>query len=531
MKVMAHRSQRKTSAQTRVKLSQAAKKRKRGLKGTSLGGKFMKGASQAHPHLRPMAISDFSEDYPKNKSMGRISDQDWKKFGQSAHQANMGHNPSGKSRQADEPIPPRVAAALSRAEVHATIQRAKNDPQAALKLENELLRKRVSQTSGIAMEDLKPSDMGLVPMRVTSLDIADARRNVRGATWSKDKGVYGDTPLPKGGYTSTGKFIKNMPESHRQWLLGQLSDPKSPFNAGLVAGSTKRAHVKSAGAGRRLDTYVQRLQDGMSNTEAIEYLKQEHRGNPSAQAAKKITWAGQKADQLSQERGKARGRKSAYESFVPKADDFGPAIQQRNVSSIGEIKARFPGLSPESYADIQQAQRRTIFDEISENTKWAHETKAAAYSNADEKRGPNRVTFFATNFGGPVPSVPSDSLVGQYVIKRRKNMLLKDKLATPKELEGRFPRAVRDMHLVEASTGLSGGLEGRYGVFSKTGWRAGSKKSKNYGKPRPVGASVMYDSSGRPMYNHKGDLVYTEGLTRPFKMESMKDVGLRIFVG
>lgn len=561
---------RRTSAQTRVKLSRAAKQRKRAPKGTLHAGEFAAGIHFAAsrgpgknpatglPHSGQRRIRNKDKDIanrvsglktymahnppdqrgsrdvlgtpahqlgrtPKNTDPFKAyKDPSSPHYGMTdvVHEVFYGESPKKSTERKSPKIEhsPQELMQMSRAEARRAVLK---DPYRSAE---ELARGRASKALG---RELEPWETASAPLRVTSVDTKKVERDLRAGTWRREQAVYGQGPRKE--FTPTSKFIKQeMPEEHRRWLVKQLEDPNSPFNQGLKPGQSKRAFVQSAGAGHRLDIYIRQLQQGASHADALEYIKQEHRGGGARPDSTRT-----KAAQLLGERGQARGRRTKYESGAPGSSQFKYGIEVPHVDTPETIRRRFPGLTEKEYIKIQQAQRETIFDTVDKNQRWTHERARAMYqgNRVLESHGPDRVTFFTTNVGGPAPSVPSDSLVGQYIVKRRKKVLRDAKIATPRELQGRFPEAVRDMHVIEAATGVSGGIQGRYGVFSKAGWRAGAKKSKNFGKPKPIGASVLYDNQGRPMYDTEGNIRYTEGITRPFDYGTNKDLGLRIFIG
>lgn len=232
--------------------------------------------------------------------------------------------------------------------------------------------------------------------------------------------------------------------------------------------------------------------------------------------------------------GKEGSTKDKYKSGIGSHQKFGHGISIPGIDSLETLRKRFPEASQSDLVEYHEMLREKVDDHMLEqNERWAHETRQARVSG---KRGSNiegddRVVVMTTNAGIPTVSVPANSTVGQYVIKKRKKMVVDDKLATRNQVKGEFPRAVRDQHIIEVSTGITMGLEGRMGVFHNTGWRKGSKRSKGFGKRAPVGAQVLRDAAGQPIYDKDGNVRYTEGYTRPFSLGTDRDVGLRLFIG
>ena len=201
---------------------------------------------------------------------------------------------------------------------------------------------------------------------------------------------------------------------------------------------------------------------------------------------------------------------------------------------MSELKQQFPDMPEAELFAMRQSQIQST-DEFMGNQRMAHEAAQArmlgrAYN--ETAAGPkDRVMFFTTSTGWPGVSVAANSLVGQYIIKKRKKMLVDNRMATRAQLKGEFPYAVRDQHIVELASGLSMGAQGRYGAFKQMGYRVGDKKSKGYGKMLPVGSQILRDSSGQPLYDRDGNLRYTEGYTRPFDIRSSNELGLHVYLG
>lgn len=490
---MAKGPKRKVSPQTRVKLKQAAQKRRRAPKGSEYGGRFIDGFSRAKP-LRAYAEAPFG---------GRPK----------------GPKGVGKSRKYD--INPDVAQETYQSNLAA----AKAGP---IRPEDYAYERTVRQLNIPRGEGVRPTrdQTATPPMRVTSVGVRQVTRAEREGKWQTEAGLYQNDPATRTRRARTvpvSKFVKEeLAPSHRTWFDTAMNDPRSPFNAGLSMDNTTKGKY-TPGARNRARLYVDALQRGASHQEAIRQIQTEKRGRKPG-TARRTT--GLSKDQ------RATGRKGKYESVAPTSRELQVGISAPRVDKINELRKKFPDATDKDLVRVQQNQREAIFDEFLRNQKWVQETRASQLKgDSNEKVNSNKVVFFTTSIGHPAPSVPADSLVGQYIIRRRKKMLRKEGVARAPELQGEFPDAVRDMHVVELSTGLSLGAEGRYGLFQKSGWRAGTKKSRNFGKPVPFGSQIVYDSQGRPMYDSEGNIRYTEGVTRPFKFETTKDAGLRVFIG
>lgn len=488
------------SAQTRVKLSQAAKRRQRGLKGTSLGGKFRAGAGSAG-----------LKTWESRAGTGRTTP---------GSNLNPAHGTSGSHKR----------------EVYLdTLSDVKAGRIRETDLARGVTRSRLMGESG---PSLSPADthVGDVTRRVRSSDIRNVEGARREAGWQTERGLYATPDTAKGKKKAPAQFVSSeMPPSQRRWLEAQLKDPSSDFSKGLrmdsegnVRNTTKG--VYSPGQRNRVRIYTDALQEGATHTEALNKLQGERRGRTPS-GTRRVDKNRERAATTLGRRAPS-GRAGKYQSVIPSEKEFTVGVSSANADSIATLKRRFPNASERDLIRTQQFQRQYLADELAKNQKWAHETRQANITGGPKREASgNNVVFFTTNFGSPAPSVPADSLVGQYIIRRRKAMMKGNNLANDKELKGMFPDAVRDMHIMEASTGLSFGAEGRWGAFQKSGWRNQNKTSKNFGKPTPVGQTVLYDAQGRPMYDDNGNIRHTEGATRPFRFETMKDAGFRVFIG
>lgn len=517
---------RKTSAKTRVKLSQAAKRRRRAPKGTKNAGAFAAGL-----------FSSAGSATAASKASGH----QWKPWDHDEPQARTA--PVGRSATGSQ----RYDTASGKREIFLdSLGQVKRRDISDEDLARGLTRSRLMGPEG---PRLSPADTAVDrPRRITRSQVrggsVQARRE---AHWDTEQGLYtSEAAIRRGRYKAPSSFVsQEMPPAHRRWLQQQLADPNSEFSKGLRRDpntgqvENRTAGSYSPGQRNRIAIYTNALQEGASHTEAMSRLQGERRGRAPAGRRKATpdtdgtVRATRQIDPEAIGLGKApKGRKSKYESVAPGEREFQVGIDARAVDSISDLKKKFPDASEREVFKIQQFQRQYLADELMKNQKWTHETRQANISGMDtEKKKDDRVVFFTTNFGSPAPSVPADSLVGQYIIRKRKKFLQKEGLYNAKQLQGKFPDAVRDQHIIEMSTGISFGAEGRWGAFSKTGWRRGSKKSPNYGKPVPLGQQVLYDSQGRPMYDKEGNIRFSEGATRPFRFETMRDAGLRIFIG
>lgn len=510
-------AKRKTSAQTRVKLKQAARKRRRTPKGSHYGGQFISGLISGGAH--------------RHYAMG----------------ANPEEHPGGK--------PPRQ----KRGPVEYDIQQRISSPYPGA-TSNELFqqhyanRKRWLQGKGLKEGDAHQAavsdavhyafartgvmpDLGLVglPPRVTHRDSSSDEKTAARVL----AGMAGPGPRE-----TTGELFKRLPKDEQEELGRSNTKLRQQLSQGLTdVGSSQRSHrYTSPGERDRQEKYIRARSQGATREQAVEVALADRRGRKPRESAggdqlgKNFVAGNVTASQLQEytkDRKVRMGRRSKTQSMAPRPGELTFGVRIPNVATISDLEKKFPGLSEADYVRLQESQRENIFDEFAKNQAWAHETRLAKMQGQIGRRseGPNRLTIFTTSLGHPNVSVPSDSLIGQYVIRRRKNTLSKEKIASGAQLRGKFPEAVRDMHVVEASTGLSLGAEGNWGIFHKTGWRAGPKRSTGYGKPMPFGSNILRDSTGQPIYDNNGNVVYTEGATRRFRIGTPKEAGLGIYIG
>ena len=328
-----------------------------------------------------------------------------------------------------------------------------------------------------------------------------------------------------------------LPQDEQDALKAAYANPDSPlYRAKGSRDTTARAY-------QRLQTYldVREQNPDYDPNQIIQAFNQDNRGTWTRASSSRGKSQQQKDIQQRARTGKsepAYGLKDKHASGIPKHEDVGFGIEVPGVDSISELSKRFPTMSESELIQYQEGQRQTVYEySLSRNEKWSHELRAdRALGGRDltrsqqSEQGMDKVVVFTTNVGGPTVSVSSQGLLGQYVIKQRKKMVVDDRLASRSSVKGEFPRAVRDQHLIEVSAGGLLGAQGRYGVFQNTGWRKGTKKSKGFGKQTPVGSQVLRDTNGQPVYDNNGNLRYTEGYTAPFSV-STNTVGLRIFLG
>lgn len=434
----------------------------------------------------------------------------------------------GAYRQSGQDISEREAYNIARAQWQERVQQR---PEEAAKqgayLQERSRRYVPSDVPGPAVAEL---DEEWIQPRVSSQDAAMARKAGREHTWQSASGVYRVRPQEK---KSSGSFIKEeLPPSHREWVNKQLQDPNSEFNRGLPPERIKTGKYTS-GQRRRLQRYTDALQQGETHQEALDRVRRTRLrtgvGRPTMTQARS-----QQAQKVIGRR-KPAGREvqSRFRSLAPTPAQFTFGIDASSRPGLDRIKKQFPDASEQEWLQIQQAGTELMAEELLLNQRWGHETRRAkllGQQSGKVKDTSDKVTIFTTNVGHPAVSVPADSLVGQYIIRKRKSVL--GSFGVPsRDLRGKYPDAVRDQHIIDVATGVSLGLQGRAGVVNSTGYRFNKRASSGYGRPRPLGASVLYDSStGRPLYDSQGNIRYSEGATRPVDW-STPNIGARILIG
>lgn len=492
----------RASAQTKVKLSQAAKKRQR------IHGRFQKqkfGADYEGPHNRAVKGTRGKGVLPEAKPPK----------GQT-----RGGNPEFGSQSRATGMTETEYKSQVRQSVDRWKAKGLGDADARLAAVNE-----IGQRTGRKPDYL---DFGDRTYRSSSSDRATLNQSMRKEGWKKGHDLYTSR------YATTGQkkdalniteMMNQLAPEHRATVEGLLSDPGSAFNRGLnqERPTTGTSRMKP-GNRRRLDQYSLNLQKGMSHEEAYSAISEARQG-PSGIASK------QAVRRLGTREPVVPTRTSKFQSQVTKETGKGFGVDIPGTTSLEKLGKINPGASTRHLVQAQQGQRQASYDDFLKNNKWAHETKRSNITGGKgDVSAKNKVTFFTTSLGSPNATVPADSLVGQYIIRKRKNFL-KNEGFNDRDLAGAYPNAVRDMHIVEAGAGRSLGVEGRAGVYKQGGWRAGSKRSKGFGKAAPVGAQVLTDSTGRPIYDEAGNVVYSEGATRPFSVGTKRQLGLRVFLG
>lgn len=508
---------RQISAQTRVKLKQAAKKRRRGPKGTAYAGRFLDGlsASGARHHY---ALGGPSPGGDVPKGMGA------KEYKENAMRPKK--RIQGKTRQARVPYSSASSNELFTSHYNQKLREYTRAGMARDRAHSEAVE--AATNYAFARTGL-PVDLNLVeglPTRVTTRgddsEKKQAERILAGMVQPED--APGIDPGKK---TTKEKFREKYPNE-----LTEFEDPNSQLrkqlSQGLVmAGSSQTGKTyNSPGERDRQTKYMRARNLGATRDQAIASALEDKRGR---RVAGTVTTTD--LEKAVKERRTRAGTRVKGANLAPRPNELTFGIDVPKVSSLTDLEKRWPGLSERDYVKLQQAERETIFDQFMKNRAWAHETRLAKMQGVGRMEGPDRVSVFTTSLGAPNVSVPSDSLVGQYVIKRRRRVAIESGLARASQMRGPFPEAVRDLHMIEVGTGTKLGAEGTAGLFHTTGWRVKSRKSKNYGKPVPVGASILRDNTGQPIYDAEGNIRYTEGATRPFSLGTNKDIGLRVFIG
>lgn len=362
-------------------------------------------------------------------------------------------------------------------------------------------------------------------------------RNHRGALFGREKTARGETVAQ-----AVNKKELAKPTNEPRTVYEQLtsSHQRELRNMGFV---TSTGEFTAEG-----DTYLRAL--GATNASHNELLDWMDRGQQKYKQLPQVArspfegtqGARAAAEQEVQER---RLGKQGSEGFLDsKYDDaagshqgFTFAYRGMNAPSLQELRKLNPNATEKELLSFREASRESIQQYMLEaNERAAYESRQARVKGkgkgANIEEG-DRVVIFTTNLGAPAVNVPADSLVGQYIIQKRKKMVVDDGYtkANRSDVKGQFPAAVRDQHLLEVGTGISLGIEGRGGLFQETGWKYKNKRSKGYANRVPLGAQVLRDKSGLPIYDEKGNVVYTEGYTKKFQAGTDRAVGLRIFIG
>lgn len=337
---------------------------------------------------------------------------------------------------------------------------------------------------------------------------------------------------------SNRNYLAGASTEEQNWINQQMGHIPVKDEKGNVVGQKEglfygAKNNERPGAYKKYQRYVSARQAGYSDRDNItDWLNTDGRGKsrPTNPKAKKALDSRYTEGSSNPQGIKAANR---YKSMAPSQDDFGVGIKVPGIDSKSRLKSQNPNASNDDLVQMQSAQRGAQVD-FASNTKMAHETRTKELLGkdaSDTSASGDRVVFFTTSVGSPAISVGANSLVGQYIIQKRKQMLVNTKSATRSQVKGAYPNAVRDQHVIEVATGVNLGLQGRYGVFQHTGYRVGSKSSKGFGKPTPVGQQVMTDSSGRAMYDSNGNIRYTNGYTKEVNISPSNEVGLRVYLG
>lgn len=358
-------------------------------------------------------------------------------------------------------------------------------------------------------------------------------------TQEKQKSLKPGQVVPKAKITNQ-RFLRQASPTEKKWI-----DTQNEYG-GLFYGAKGN---KVPGAYRRWQQYVNARQvvggdnpSGADLASITDWLTADNRGktrtNPSVNPDRKYKDQSEKTVQAKYTGGimKKEGTKprDRYKSLAPSHEDFGVGIRVPGLSKKADLKDQNPDASDRQIFEMHESEKQTV-DELMDNQKLSHEqaqSEILGRTKSETAAGPaDRVVFLTTSTGYPAISTGASSLLGQYIIKKRKRMLNDQKMASRAQLKGEFPYAVRDQHVIEVASGLSIGAQGRYGAFRQIGYRAGAKKSKGYGKMLPVGSQILRDSSGQALYDRNGNLRYTEGFTRPFDLRPSNEVGMRIYLG
>lgn len=491
---------RQVSAKTKVKLSQAAKKRRRGPKGSAYGGRFMAGFTPAlgHSHAAmggpspggktPRDPGSNPADVTKGlKGLDRPGDSSNNLFASHYSEKKLEYQKKGMNEQ--------------------------NAHEAAMEKAYEYAYNRTGMRPDISKVN--------APLRIFAAERQQAKQVLMDAAIQKEGTDYRRK--------TRKEYFDKLPEEEK----AQFEDPKSELrrrlSEGIVStGSQTTKQYGSPGERDRQTKYFRARSQGLDQEAALKVALEDRRGQRIAGGVTKSD-LNKDRQRRSQRTGISSGAR--YRSQAPKPGELSFGIDAPAVSSLTTLEKRYPNLTQTDYIKLQEADKQVIFEEFLKNRAWAHETRLAKLQGGASTEGPDRISVFTTSLGHPNVTVPSDSLVGQYVVKRRRDLAQKEGIARGAQLRGTFPGAIRDLHIIELSTGTKLGVEGTTGVYHQTGWRAGAKKSRGYGKPTPVGSSVLRDSLGQPIYDSEGNIRYTEGVTRPFRISSKRELGLRVFIG
>lgn len=360
------------------------------------------------------------------------------------------------------------------------------------------------------------------------------RGTFSGGKASVEEGIAGPPKRMGKGVLKPNEFMSSISDSEREFIESEMRREGSPFYAATTrsAKETGRPRLDSASY-RNLQTYIAYRQEEYSQEDIYDRFSKETRGRKKATTSKSDRDYEEAKGRVEarQEYPSTWGRKKSTDVPGQGHLDFQYSKLAPRISTAGELRAANPDISDAEIARMRDEEREVVTDDVLEtNSAWQHEEKARKFNTSPASEG-DKVTVFTTSLGAPSVSVPAKSFLGQYVIKKRKKLVVDDKQNTRYEVKGHFPAAVRDKHIIEAGTGVSLGAQGQYGFYKNTGVRRGTKRSKGYGMEVPVGATLVRDAWGRPVYDKDGTPRYTEGYTRPFAAGTKKSVGFRVFVG
>lgn len=505
----------KTSTTTSKKLSMAAKRRRR------VAGKFATGRVYAASDKKPKdAEKYFYKESPSNKKLKGIS------AGQS--------DPSSTVYASKKPVSEAKASAQQyyQKELRKFEKLMKGQPRNLIEREarKSANKQFMVDTGGVTPRSAGMSEKfiqgqeGMVETRVGSARVAERTRQMKSDKWQGQDSLYKDTASTK--KLTNDQFIKSqMPDTHQSWLkeartTGIFAQGLPPAEAGSLRGGVQ------PGARRRSDKYIRELRGGASHEVALQRAMSDKRGRPAGTSralTKEMVGLGDE---------QTKTRRNRADSVIEQSSKLGMEIDVPAVDSINALAQKFPNASEGKLVEIQQNQAEYIASEVAKNQRWSHERKRAqAMGSMTGNNEPDRITVFTTTLGKPDVSVPTDSIVGQYIIGKRRKVAAAKGLAPQSFLKGRFPEALRDLHIIDASTNTTVGAQGAVGLFRRSGWRAGTKASKNYGRPIPFGSQVLYNEQGQPMYDKQGNVVFSDGATRKYRLDPTRGLGFGVFIG
>ena len=535
---MAKQKKKHVSPQTKLKQSRAAKKRHRAPAHSAHAGEFV-GENRQH-------LSNLLHSSAKNLSYGPRAIQDPNNYQGTMPDPKGGSGSMPSARKGNESAEAMYNRHYQQALEGFSSYTKRNVPPPELENLAHQHATELTTQAGLAPPTRKTvkisqakTDEGEFPGKVRPETRQERKERI-----AEEVASEGHKPVTKSAKTGSrassrpiAERIADLPDEERQWLQEEFSRPYSMFEG---AKGTKKTNSR---ARLKLQSYLdlREANPNSSSEDVVARLQEDNRGKWERATSGPKKTQPQKDFEQRAKTGKSTadyGIKDKYASGAPSHENFGIGVEVPGVDSLDKLAKRFPSMSDGDLIKYQESQRQTIYENaLEKNEKWAHELRAERFLGGKDaikgqpsEQGLNQVVVFTTNVGGPTLSVNSDSLLGQYVIKKRKEMVVRDRLATRSDVKGEFPRAVRDQHLIELSAGGLLGAQGRYGAYQNTGWRKGTKRSKGFGKQVPLGAQVLRDTNGSPVYDQNGNMRYDEGYTAPFTV-STNTVGLRIFMG